>query len=113
MRAGSKSLMFVLLACVVTAPVAALTFSASRTPHQRPAGCHDEGNKTPAPEPVTHQCCQSGHDAAVVQKAHPPSLVASAILTLTAAEPTTLSPRLPASQPIQSGAPPGLTALRI
>ena len=34
---------------------------------QGPAGCHQHGHKTPAPQPQNFVCCLSGHDSAIVQ----------------------------------------------
>jgi hypothetical protein len=38
-------------------------------PHQAPAGCHEHARRAPSPEPVSYQCCQTGHNAAVLTNA--------------------------------------------
>jgi hypothetical protein len=35
--------------------------------HQ-PAGCHEHGQKTSPPRPLTYQCCQAGHQFAAVRE---------------------------------------------
>jgi hypothetical protein len=34
----------------------------------RPAGCHEHGQKAPAPRPVSYQCCRAGHQFAAVRE---------------------------------------------
>jgi len=109
-----NTFVYTLLACVTAAPVAAQRFQTEGTAHQQPAGCHGEGAKAPANSPVTHQCCQSGHDAAGVQK-HAEPMVARAAWPLTAVETVQRTPVRGhlVFLTIQSGDPPGVTALRI
>jgi len=33
----------------------------------RPAGCRQHEGALPLPQPVSYRCCQSGHDAAILQ----------------------------------------------
>ena len=40
--------------------------------HQAPAGCHEHARHAPSPEPVSYQCCQTGHNAAVLTNAPNP-----------------------------------------
>jgi hypothetical protein len=66
MRIFAKAPVLLLLAAVMMAPMAAPQLDLVGAPHQRPAGCHENGSK--APEPVSHRCCQAGHHAAIVQQ---------------------------------------------
>jgi hypothetical protein len=71
MQACSKTLVFLLLAAVATAPLAALDFHSQAASHERPAPCHlstdhDDGGSFPAPAPVSHSCCQGAHHPAIL-----------------------------------------------
>jgi hypothetical protein len=66
MQALFKSLVFLLLAAVITAPLPAQGFPPLGAAHERPAGCHDDGGSDPAPGPASHNCCQVGHHFAIV-----------------------------------------------
>jgi hypothetical protein len=35
---------------------------------QPTAGCHGHGHRAPTDGPATHQCCEAGHDAAMLLK---------------------------------------------
>jgi hypothetical protein len=115
MHPVSTASLLVLLACVIAAPLAAQSPLTMGISGQRPAGCHGEGSKVPAPpEPVNHQCCQSGHDAVLMQKAHAEPVVVRPTLAA-AGEPLPCRPfdSQRVYSLIQSGDPPGLTILRI
>src|SRR6266853_3588453 len=77
MKSGSKILALLLIAALVTAPLAARSLALAVANHapsaavdERPAGCHAHGGQSlplsPLPAPVSYQCCLTGHDAAVV-----------------------------------------------
>ena len=68
MQAFSKMLLFLLLAAVITAPLAAQGLRPDDPSHERPAGCHEDAGKVPAPGPASHRCCQGGHDLAILQQ---------------------------------------------
>ena len=114
MQLALNTFVYTLLACVIASPVSAQSFRAGGTAAQRPAGCHGESGKAPAHEPATHQCCQSGHDAALVQ-GHSEPVVARVALPLIIGEAVRRTPLRGqfVFLPIQSGDPPGVTALRI
>src|ERR1700678_117970 len=90
MRAFSKTLLVLLLAAVVAAPLAALEFLRDVALHERLAGCHsssdhsssdhDRGGTVPAPRPASHSCCQDAHHPAILlqNSSSRPSLEASA-----------------------------------
>jgi hypothetical protein len=46
-----------------------LVFGSTQAPPQKPAGCHEHGQKPPTPSPVTYQCCRVGHQIATVREA--------------------------------------------
>ena len=60
-----KALLVLLMAAVIAAPlgVQGLPTSAAK---DRPTGCHEDAPMLPAPAPSSHQCCQSGHDSAIL-----------------------------------------------
>jgi hypothetical protein len=60
----------VALGLLVTAvsPVV-LAYRTAQAPPQKPAGCHEHGQRSPAPNPVTYKCCQLGHQSAAVREA--------------------------------------------
>jgi len=68
MQALSKMLVFLLLAAVITAPLAAQGLRPDGPSHERPAGCHEDAGNVPAPRPTSHSCCQAGHDFAILQQ---------------------------------------------
>ena len=68
MQAFSKMLVFLLLAAVITAPLAAQGLRPDGPSHERPAGCHEDAGNVPAPGPTSHNCCQGGHDLAILQQ---------------------------------------------
>jgi len=72
MQALSKTLVLLLLAALITAPLGAQTVLSDGSPHERPAGCHEDGGSVPTPEPTSHSCCEGGHDFAILQ--HSPTL---------------------------------------
>lgn len=43
---------------------------ASVTAPERIPPCHQHGKPSPAPGPVSHQCCQSGHNSPMVKPQH-------------------------------------------
>jgi hypothetical protein len=66
MHALLKTLVLLLLAAVVTAPLAAQGLRPEVSSHERPAGCHEDGGNVPAPGPASHSCCEAGHDFALL-----------------------------------------------
>ena len=59
-------LVMLLVSLIAAAPLVGLDTSAMPKAHERPAGCHQHGT-SPAPQPVSYRCCQSGHDSAILQ----------------------------------------------
>ena len=68
MQAFSKTLVLLLLAAVVAAPLAAQALQPGAPRHQRPAGCHEDGGNAPAPTPISHSCCEGEHQPAILQQ---------------------------------------------
>lgn len=71
MRVISNLLVLLLLVAVVGLSVAGQT--AAMTASEKPAGCHHHGKPDSAPQPA-YQCCQSGHNSAILQASHSPDL---------------------------------------
>lgn len=113
MGISSKAIVFVLLSAVLAAPLGEQGLVASAGAHERPAGCHEDSGKPPAPGPTSHQCCQGGHDFAILQPTPGPSLEVSALVQFsrTAVVLVVLSclPKLA----IVSGDPPIASPLRV
>jgi hypothetical protein len=59
-------LVMLLVSLRAAAPLVGQVTSAMPIAHERPAGCHQHGT-SPAPQPVSYRCCQSGHDSAILQ----------------------------------------------
>src|SRR5437660_12633947 len=67
----TRKILAILLLAAVTATcfgAPALSLSPRNT---RTAGCHEHSSPLPSPEPVSHKCCQSGHNAAILQQCAP------------------------------------------
>jgi hypothetical protein len=115
MQALSKTMVWLLLAAVIAAPLAAQGVRAQASSQEPPAGCHEDGGKVPEPGPASHSCCQGGHHPAILQQssASRSLLEISAVLgsSQNAAVVAELNP-LP-NLPIVSGDPPVLSALRV
>jgi hypothetical protein len=72
MKLGCKFIALLILATLVASCFAAQVGSSTgQLPGQSqpPSGCHEHGSKAPAKAP-NHDCCRSGHDAAIMQ-VHP------------------------------------------
>ena len=66
MTAISKAYAFLLLAAMTaTSPAAQIPVSRGIV-HERPASCHEDARKIPAPAPISHRCCQIGHQPAIL-----------------------------------------------
>jgi hypothetical protein len=68
MQTFSRTLVWLLLATVIAAPLAAQGLLLDRAAAQPPAGCHEDGGNVPAPAPTSHNCCQVGHHPAILQQ---------------------------------------------
>jgi len=62
-----KILTIILLLVTVTAACLAPVFSLSPE-NVRTAGCHGQSSPLPSPLPVSHKCCHTGHQTAVLQE---------------------------------------------
>lgn len=102
-----------LLAAVVS-PMLPQVYGAAQASRQKPAGCHEHGQKLPAPAPVTYQCCRVGHQFAAVREAvelRSAALQLSHVIELSV--PSLPEPACQAqSRPPGFGSP-GVTSLRI
>jgi hypothetical protein len=59
----------VVLVVVGMASALAAQQSFAASPHEKPAGCHQHGKKSPARQPADYKCCVTGHDAALLRSA--------------------------------------------
>ena len=60
----------------------AAQLSSTPNPHEKPAGCHQHGKKSPVRQPADYKCCVAGHDAALLRPAgtaHPVLHISSVI----------------------------------
>ncbi len=118
MTAISKAFAFLLLApMTATSPGAQIPVSRGIV-HERPASCHEDAQRVPAPEPISHRCCQIGHQPAILHASSSDSQrVASSHPACTGSMSTqTLNVAAVESFPnplIPTGDPPTLAPLRI
>src|ERR1039458_5528956 len=68
MQALSRTLVFLLLAAVITAPLAAQGPRPDGPSQERPGACHEDGGSVPAPGPTSHSCCLAAHHPAILQQ---------------------------------------------
>ncbi len=66
MTAISKAYAFLLLAAMTVGSTAVQIPVSTGIVHERPASCHEDARKIPAPEPISHRCCQIGHQPAIL-----------------------------------------------
>jgi len=81
MKYWARIALTVLAIAGMTSSLAAQLSSAS-SPHEKPAGCHEHGNKSPERAP-DYKCCVAGHEAAILRPAcipHEVTQSASAVL---------------------------------
>jgi len=101
-----------MMLAVAVSPV--LPQASGRIAQQPPAGCHEHGQKAPAPSPVTYQCCPAGHQFAAVREAVD---LRFAVLQLSHVIELSVPPLPEPACQAQSRAPafgsPGVTSLRI
>jgi hypothetical protein len=110
-----KALMVLLMSAVLATPLATPGLQISASSKDRPAGCHEHGPRVPAPVPISHQCCQNTHDAAMLMPSSTPgpSQEVSALIQFSqgAVVPVAFD-NLP-NLAIVSGDPPNLSPLRV
>jgi hypothetical protein len=104
--------------CAVWLIVAAVSVNAlmaheivSSTQVPQSAGCHESGNKAPAP--ASYQCCQAGHDVAIVKASVVPTPIAEDSVRVQVLSSVTSVESLVVTLPEISGGPPGIFQLRI
>jgi len=114
MRIAQKVIAVLLLSAVTTALSGTTPMLQPVSGH--PAGCHEHGQPAPSPVPVSHKCCEAGHQTAIVQETtelRPPP----AHVSLVADRPESLiAPRAiqsPSNLLISSSFEPILVSLRI
>jgi hypothetical protein len=113
MKPLGKLIALVLLMAVVS-PALPQAYGLTANSQPKAAGCHEHGQKAPAPNPVSYQCCRAGHQFAAVREAVE---LRSAVLQLSYGIELSV-PSLP--EPACQGQPrlpafgsPGVTSLRI
>jgi hypothetical protein len=116
MQTSFRTLMLLLVAAVIAAPLAVQGLLLDRAAaRQLPAGCHEDGGNIPVPAPASHSCCQVGHHPAILQQssASRPSLQISAqVESCQDAAVVAVSNSFP-SIVIESGSPPVMSPLRV
>jgi hypothetical protein len=115
MRIFSKAVVFVLLSAVIAAPLAAQGLVASAGAPERPAGCHEDSGKVPAPSPTGHQCCQGNHHPALLQQPSTsrPSLHLFSLVAFIQRSVVVVAPGSFPNSVIVSGDPPASSPLRV
>jgi len=107
-----KAMAWLLLAAV-SSFAAGQTYAPAEAMQKAPSGCHERGQKTPAPGPDAYQCCATGHHTAVLQR----SLLLGTLAVALVGKAGRLTPRnaAPGSlpQPFSADSPPTVTILRI
>jgi hypothetical protein len=66
MTAISKAYAFLLLAAMTVGSTPVQIPVSRGIVHERPASCHEDARKIPAPGPISHRCCQIGHQPAIL-----------------------------------------------
>ncbi|HUJ96109.1 MAG TPA: hypothetical protein VLW84_12635 [Terriglobales bacterium] len=80
-----------------------------------PAGCHEHGQLPSNPQPLSYDCCRTGHNTAILQEIPGPraALVVVARTTETEFALPAVSPFDLMDVALATSPPPGLTPLRI
>jgi hypothetical protein len=66
MTAISKAHAFLLLAAMTVGSTPVQIPVSRGIVHERPASCHEDARKIPSPGPISHRCCQTGHQPAML-----------------------------------------------
>jgi len=113
MRLSSIVLIAVLSSAILAAGTSAAPPGASVPANAPP--CHQHGKPAPVPGPVSHRCCQSGHDPAMVRTLQKGPCFASTtrICNFSETLTTTFLNQIRQSALRQSGGPPRLSPLRV
>ncbi len=114
MKAICKVIAMALLVTVVSPTVPAYGFS--QHAQQKPASCHEHGQKAPAPGPATYQCCRGGHQFAVVREAtnlRLPVVSSSRLVELVVPASADFNRGRPSNPRMVASGPPAATSLRI
>jgi hypothetical protein len=116
MPANRRMVRLFIAAIALTATLGAFVLAAGLSRGERSAQCHESEPFKPAPAPVNHQCCASGHNWALASAALSFHLATAATFEdfssdsgLIGSDGLGLTPRLV----IPSADPPGATCLRI
>src|SRR5882724_7377572 len=111
LRCGSKFYAVLLMGALLAG--SGLLVSASAVPSASTAGCHGHSRSTPAPQPVSYQCCAIGHSPALQPDISASFVVLVPVASVSAALlPTTLERPAVAPCKITASSPP-LISLRI
>jgi len=65
MKHCARIALIVLVIAGMTSSLAA-QLNAASSPHEKPARCHEHGNKSPE-RPPDYKCCVAGHEAAILR----------------------------------------------
>jgi len=101
-----------LMAAVAANAVSAAKLVTASQLQKHPSGCHEQGNTSP--HPSNYQCCQAGHNLAVVQAGLWLPVTASESINHAVQEPLLMRASSPFLRSLSTSAsPPGLLPLRI
>lgn len=71
-RLYSRILTVALLAAMLPSLTEAVELLPAAVPDSHAAGCHGHGTPSPAPRPVSYQCCAAGHHSVVLTDSFSP-----------------------------------------
>ena len=112
---SSNLVAFVMMVAVAASSLAVPHLGMAAGFNERPAGCHGHGGKIPGSAPTSHQCCQAGHSAAIVQPSHSVGVLPLASLTYLFDDSSRPAPAsdLAKDSTTSAASPPGARPLRI
>jgi hypothetical protein len=115
-KRSSNLLAILLLTTMVTVSVAGQDASVMVAAQPRAAGCHQHGSTTPASQPVSYRCCQSGHDFVILQVSLISQLSFAHAVSAADSRPVPIlnsTPHSLRSLTVSSSDPPDTTPLRV
>jgi hypothetical protein len=114
MKGCVRIVALILVLAGMTSSLAA-QLSSAQGPHEKPAGCHQHGNKLPEREPADYKCCVAGHGSAIVRPSgvSQPALQGTFVLPFAALFPAEIWTGYIAGESAPFVTAPGLAPLRI
>jgi len=114
MKGCARIVALVLVLAGMTSSLAA-QLSSAQGPHEKPAGCHQHGNKVPERVPADYRCCVAGHGSAIVRPscASPPACQGMLVLPFATLFPAEIWAGFTASQRVRKTATSSVAPLRV